>query len=86
MRPVGGMVERVGLDSEDYHNVHSYFALQRHGALIRDALSWEEYWRWDNDDMIAAVYYSREHKPLGLRSLLHCQRGFPYQGNGLSEY
>ena len=65
MRPVGGMVERVGLDSEDYHNVHSYFALQRHGALIRDALSWEEYWRWDNDDMIAAVYYSKEHKPLG---------------------
>ena len=63
--PVEGMVERVSLDSEDYHNVHSYFALQRHGALIRDALSWEEYWRWDNEDMIAAVYYSKEHKPLG---------------------
>ena len=56
-RPVDGMVERVSLDSADYHNVHSYFALQRHGALIRDELSWEEYWRWDNDDMIAAVYY-----------------------------
>ena len=40
MRPVDGMVERVSLDSEDYHNVHSYFALQRHGALIRDDLSW----------------------------------------------
>ena len=65
IRPVGGMVERVSLDSEDYHNVHSYFALQRHGAMIRDALAWEEYWRWDNDDMIAAVYYSKEHKPLG---------------------
>jgi len=64
-RPVGGMVERVSLDSEDYHNVHSYFALQRHGCLIRDTLSWEEYWRWDNDDMIAAVYYNKEHKPLG---------------------
>lgn len=64
-RPVSGMVERVRLDSEDYHNVHSYFALQRHGCLIRDTLSWEEYWRWDNDDMIAAVYYSKEHKPLG---------------------
>ncbi len=63
--PVEGMVERVSLDSEDYHNVHSYFALQRHGALIRDELSWEEYWRWDNEDMIAAVYYSKEHKPLG---------------------
>ena len=37
--PVDGMVERVSLDSEDYHNVHSYFALQRHGALIRDSLT-----------------------------------------------
>ena len=64
-RPVTGMVERVSLDSEDYHNVHSYFALQRHGCLIRDSLSWEEYWRWDNDDMIAAVYYNQSHKPLG---------------------
>ena len=64
-RPVPGMVERVSLDSEDYHNVHSYFAFQRHGCMIRDTLSWEEYWRWDNDDMIVAVYYSREHKPLG---------------------
>lgn len=64
-RPVMGMVERVSLDSEDYHNVHNYFAYQRHGCMIRDALSWEEYWRWDNDDMIAAVYYSTEHKPLG---------------------
>lgn len=64
-RPVSGMVERVSLDSEDYHNVHSYFALQRHGALIRDTLSWEEYWRWDNEDIIAAVYYNKEHKPLG---------------------
>ena len=42
-RPVSGMVERVSLDSEDYHNVHSYFSLQRHGCMIRDALSWEEY-------------------------------------------
>ncbi len=63
--PVSGMVERVSLDCEDFHNVHEYFALQRHGALIRDELAWEEYWRWDNEDMIAAVYYSSEHKPLG---------------------
>ena len=64
-RPVEGMVERVSLDSEDYHNVHSYFALQRHGALIRDSLAWDEYWRWENDDMIAAVYYNKDHRPLG---------------------
>ncbi len=64
-RPVSGMVERVSLDSEDYHNVHSYFALQRHGALMRDNLSWDEYWRWDNEDIIVAVYYNDSHKPLG---------------------
>lgn len=64
-RPVEGMVERVSLDSEDYHNVHAYFSLQRHGCLIRESLSWDEYWRWDNDDMIVAVYYNKDHKPLG---------------------
>ncbi len=64
-RPVDGMVERVSLDSEDYRNVHTYFALQRHGCLIRDPLSWEEYMRWDNEDMVVAVYFNKEHKPLG---------------------
>ena len=33
--------------------------------MIRDSLAWDEYWRWENDDMIAAVYYNKEHKPLG---------------------
>lgn len=65
-RPASGMVERVSLDSEDYHNVHSYFALQRHGALMRDNLTWDEYWRWDNEDIIVAVYYNDAHKPLGM--------------------
>ena len=68
--PVRGMVERVSLDSEDFHNVYSYFAMQHHGALIRDRLAWDEYWRWENDDMIVALYYNEEHKPLGL-SLIH---------------
>jgi len=63
--PVRGMVERVSLDSEDFHNVYSYFAMQHHGALIRDKLAWDEYWRWENDDMIVALYYNEEHKPLG---------------------
>ena len=63
--PVRGMVERVSLDSEDFHNVYSYFAMQHHGALIRDRLAWDEYWRWENDDMIVALYYNEEHKPLG---------------------
>ncbi len=71
--PVRGMVERVSLDSEDFHNVYSYFAMQHHGALIRDKLAWDEYWRWENDDMIVALYYNEEHKPLELSGLLHCK-------------
>lgn len=63
--PVPGMVERVDLDSGDLKNVYEYFAAQTHGALIRHDLEWEEYWRWDNDDMIAAIYYNERHKPLG---------------------
>lgn len=62
---VSGMVERVNLEHEDLKNVYEYFAKQHHGALIRDALAWDEYWRWDTEDMIAAIYYSEEHRPLG---------------------
>lgn len=62
---VPGMVERLDLDHEDFRNVYEYFAIQRHGALIRDELAWDEYFRWDNDDMIAAVYYNEDHKPIG---------------------
>lgn len=62
---VPGMVERVDLESEDLKNVHEYFAVQRHGCMLRNELAWHEYWRWDNDDMIAAIYYSEKHKPLG---------------------
>lgn len=64
-QPVSGMVERVDWDHEDLKNVYRYFAVQRHGALMREDLSWEEYWRWESDDVIAAIYYSEEHKPLG---------------------
>lgn len=64
-QPVSGMVERVDWDHEDLKNVYRYFAVQRHGALMREDLAWEEYWRWESDDVIAAIYYSEEHKPLG---------------------
>jgi predicted acetyltransferase len=63
--PVPGMVERVELDCEDLKNLYSYSAAQTHGALVRGNLEWEEYWRWDNEDMIAAIYYNEKHKPLG---------------------
>ena len=65
-RPVDGMMTRVSIHDEDLKNVYQYFALQHHGALLRGEFEWEEYWRWDNnDDMMAAVYYSNEEKPLG---------------------
>lgn len=65
-KPVEGMIERVDIRDEDIKNIYKYFSLQKHGALIRGDFEWEEYWRWDNeDDMMAAVYYSKEEKPLG---------------------
>ena len=63
--PVDGQIERVDIECEDLHKVYKYFALQEHGALIRGKLEWEEYWRWDSDDVMAAVYYSADAKPLG---------------------
>lgn len=64
-KPVSGMIERVDIDDEDIKNVYKYFAMQHHGALIRGEFEWEEYWRWDTDDMMAAVYYDKDEKPLG---------------------
>lgn len=60
---VEGQIERVDIENEDLHKVYKYFALQEHGALIRGALEWEEYWRWDSDDVMAAVYYSADANP-----------------------
>ena len=62
---VGGMVERVDIDSEDVHRVHDAFSAMRHGALKRNELEWEEYWRWDEDDTNVAVYYNVKDKPCG---------------------
>lgn len=62
---VSGIVRRVDLEHEDLQHVYQYYALQTHGALIRDALAWDEYWRWENNDMIAAIYYDENDKPLG---------------------
>ena len=62
---VGGMVERVDIDSEDVHRVHDAFSAMRHGALKRNELEWEEYWRWEADDVLVAVYYDANEKPTG---------------------
>ena len=64
-RHVRGMVERVDIDSEDVCKVHDKFTKIRHGALKRNELEWEEYWRWEADDVLVAVYYDTQDKPTG---------------------
>lgn len=36
-----------------------------HGAILRDDLAWNEYWLWDSDDIMAAVYYNENNEPDG---------------------
>ena len=60
-----GYVRRVPDDNLDFMNLHSTFAQQTHGCLFRNALAWDEYWRWDEDDTMVAVYYNVEDKPMG---------------------
>ena len=50
-----GYVRRVAWDNTEFHELHSHFASITHGCLFRNALAWEEYWRWDEDDTNVAV-------------------------------
>ena len=60
-----GRVERVASDSEDLIELYNKFSYTRHGALIRGDLEWEEYWRWDVDDTIVAIYYDEKDDARG---------------------
>lgn len=80
---VGGMVERVDIDSEDVHRVHDAFSAMRHGALKRNELEWEEYWRWEADDVLGRRVLRRERKADRIPRLLYRQRRVPHQGTGL---
>lgn len=61
-----GFVERVGVGHQDVLQTYDHFARQAHGALIRNSLAWEEYWRWENEEeRSAAVYYEDPHEPTG---------------------
>lgn len=64
-RGTPGYVRRVDWDSPDFMELHTQFALRTHGCLLRSAAAWEEYWRWDEDDTVVAVYYSAEDVPMG---------------------
>lgn len=60
-----GYVRRVDWQSSDFMNLHSQFAQMTHGCLFRNKLAWEEYWRWDEDDTVVAVYYDINDNPRG---------------------
>jgi len=60
-----GYVRRVSWDDKQFKELHTKFAQKTHGCLYRNSLAWEEYWRWDEDDTVVAVYYSAEGVPYG---------------------
>lgn len=60
-----GRVERVSTDSDDLKELYNKFSYARHGALIRGDLEWEEYWRWEVDDTIVALYYNDKNEAEG---------------------
>lgn len=62
IKQVSGEMERVDVHSEEVKKAYERFALQTHGALLRDDLAWNEYWLWDSDDLMAAVYYNANNE------------------------
>ncbi|GAB1431967.1 GNAT family N-acetyltransferase [Spirochaetota bacterium] len=62
---VNGEVVRVDLEGPEIKRCYERFAKVTHGALLRDDLGWSEYFRWDNDDVMAAVYYSETEEAEG---------------------
>ncbi|WP_394231901.1 enhanced intracellular survival protein Eis [Niallia oryzisoli] len=64
-KKVPGYVERLDTEHPDVRRVYRHFSGMRHAAMIRNELAWDEYWRWDLDDLTAAVYYDGSHQPVG---------------------
>jgi predicted acetyltransferase len=65
IRKVPGYVERLNIEHSDVRTVYKLFASKMHAAMIRNDLAWDEYWRWDVDELTAAVYYDHTHRPHG---------------------
>ncbi|HJB89137.1 MAG TPA: sterol carrier protein domain-containing protein, partial [Candidatus Blautia excrementigallinarum] len=51
--------------SEELKETYERYAMHTHGAVLRDELAWNEYWLWDSDDVMAAVYYNEKNEPDG---------------------
>ncbi|MFJ5761398.1 enhanced intracellular survival protein Eis [Neobacillus sp. NPDC093182] len=65
IKKVPGYVERLHIEHSDVRTVYKLFSSKMHAAMIRNELAWDEYWRWDVDELTAAVYYDHTHKPHG---------------------
>ena len=57
---VTGEIQRVKVDCDELKNAYNHYAKHTHGAIIRDDLAWNEYWLWDKDDIMAAIYYNEK--------------------------
>lgn len=64
-KKVAGDVRRVEIDSEVLKSTYENYAQHTHGAILRDDLAWNEYWLWDSDDIMAAIYYNEKDEPDG---------------------
>lgn len=64
-RRVEGDVRRVEVDCKELKRTYEKYAQRTHGAVQRDELAWSEYWLWDSDDIMAAIYYNEDNEPDG---------------------
>ena len=64
-RQVTGDVRRVETDSEELKKTYEKYSYHTHGAILRDELAWNEYWLWDSDDIMAAIYYDEKDEAQG---------------------
>lgn len=64
-KQVKGDVRRVEFDCDELKDTYERYAQHTHGAILRDAIAWNEYWLWDSDDITAAIYYNENNEPDG---------------------
>ncbi|MDL2224598.1 GNAT family N-acetyltransferase [Eubacteriales bacterium OttesenSCG-928-M02] len=62
---VPGMVQRVDWNDPALLALHEEHTKRTHGSIVRNEIAWMEYWRWEPDDAVAAIYYDGENEPKG---------------------
>lgn len=64
-RVVSGEVKRANIEHKDIRSVYERFSKMNHACMIRSELAWEEYWRWDLEELTCAIYYDKNHNAQG---------------------